>query len=502
MPRAKSKTATVGARVAKRKTNYAPEISADAVENVIDLEYRPRKWQAQIHRTRARFKVLVCHRRAGKTVMAVMELIDKALKLTLPDGRFGYVAPLKHQAKDVAWSYLKMYGMRVPNTVVNETETFIEFNKMQPDGTVLKARIKIYGADDPDSIRGGYFDGVVLDELAQMKPTTWGEVIRPMLSDRNGWCIFLGTPKGINLLSELYTFATDEVERKKPNGKNHDWYGALFTVYDTQAISEDEIQSCRDTQTERQFRQEYLCDFNAGSEDCLLALDDVTEAQKRYRQRPAGFAGGKLNAKIMGVDVARKGGDNSCICIRCGKSVEYLKRYSQYTEMELVFEVMRLVRLYRCDGVFVDSTGGYGDGVVEQLHRSGMGFVVGIEFGGRKQRKKEGFLNKRAEMWWDMAEWVKTGGMLPDDNTLSLELCSPTYGHTSNGEVQLESKEEMKARGLHSPDSADALALTFAQDVYCSQTGVKSDFEDIMEIGSPDMTPETVSTGYDDSYKF
>src|SRR5690606_35091008 len=112
-----------------------------------------------------RFSVLVIHRRAGKTVLAIMRLIASALRNEQQAPRYAYIAPQLNQAKDVAWSYLKHYGLKVPGAVANESELYVEF----PNG----ARVRVYGADNPDRLRGIYLDGVVLDEVADMKSEVW-----------------------------------------------------------------------------------------------------------------------------------------------------------------------------------------------------------------------------------------------------------------------------------------------------------------------------------------
>ena len=102
-------------------------------------------------------------------------------------------------AKAIAWSYLKHYTSPIPYCKINEGELSI----ILPN----RATIRIFGADNPDALRGLYFDGVVMDEVAQMKPEVWGEIIRPALADRKGWAVFIGTPKGINLFSQMYDLA-------------------------------------------------------------------------------------------------------------------------------------------------------------------------------------------------------------------------------------------------------------------------------------------------------
>ena len=161
--------------------------------------YAPRPLQAKLHRQLKRFNVLVAHRRFGKTVFCINELIAKAAANNRTEARYGYVAPLLTQAKDVAWAYLKRFTAPIPGVNVSETELWVDL----PNG----ARIRLYGADNADRLRGLYFDGVVLDEYAQMHPRVWSEVIRPALADREGWAIFIGTPMGRNGFCDLYESA-------------------------------------------------------------------------------------------------------------------------------------------------------------------------------------------------------------------------------------------------------------------------------------------------------
>lgn len=160
------------------------------------------------HTRKERWACMVAHRRAGKTVACVNELIKGALTCTLPDPRFAYVAPYYAQAKDVAWQYLKQYTSVIPGMSANESELRVDL----PGGR----RIRLYGAENYDRMRGLYLDGVVLDEYADMDPRVWPQVIRPALSDRRGWAAFIGTPKGRNSFYDLFDAA----------GKSPEWFAA------------------------------------------------------------------------------------------------------------------------------------------------------------------------------------------------------------------------------------------------------------------------------------
>ena len=211
----------------------------------ISTGYRPRPLQADIHRRLERFSVLVCHRRFGKTVLCVNELIDHAIRARRPRPRFAYIAPFYRQAKRVAWDYLKHYSRAVPGRKVSETELRVDF----PNG----ARIQLYGADNPDSLRGIYLDGAVLDEYAQMNPDLWGEVIRPALADREGWAIFIGTPKGHDAFWRLYGAARDD----------RAWYAALFPASETGVLPPQELAAARRDMTQEEYAQEFECSFEA-----------------------------------------------------------------------------------------------------------------------------------------------------------------------------------------------------------------------------------------------
>jgi hypothetical protein len=197
--------------------------------------------------------VLIAHRRFGKTVFCINELIAKAAANTLREPRYAYIAPSLVQAKDVAWGYLKRFARPVPHVCVKETELSVEF----PGG----ARIRIYGAENAERLRGLYFDGVVLDEPADMDPRFWPEIIRPTLSDRAGWAIFIGTPKGHNAFYDLYEKARADV----------DWAVRVFRASETGVIATAELEAARRSMTEDQYAQEFECSFDAAVSGAFYA---------------------------------------------------------------------------------------------------------------------------------------------------------------------------------------------------------------------------------------
>ncbi len=174
---------------------------------------------------------------------------------------------------------------------------------------------------------------------------------------------------------------------------------------------------------------------------------------------------------VMGVDVARFGDDRSVIVLRRGHDARSfaIEKHRGMDLMTLAGRVAEIAFAHALRAVFVDETG-LGAGVVDRLRQLGVQHVQGVNFGASAARwdgdgAKSLYANKRAEMWGNLKDWLKAGGALPDDPELRADLTGVEYGYTGTGEIQLEKKEDMKKRGLASPDIGDALALTFAQPV-------------------------------------
>ncbi len=215
----------------------------------ISLNYSPRPTQKDLHESLRRFNVILAHRRFGKTVFALMHLIDRALRCKLPMPRYAYIAPTYGQAKRVVWSYLKAYMANIPGVVFNEAE-------LRADIPSNGARIMLLSAENPMALKGMYLDGGVGDEFGDMNPIVWTEVIRPTLADRNGWFIFIGTVKGQNHFWEMY--------QKAIHSGNSEWYGKMLKASETGIIPKKELESLRAMMSEEEYNQEFECDPNAG----------------------------------------------------------------------------------------------------------------------------------------------------------------------------------------------------------------------------------------------
>lgn len=212
----------------------------------VSTGYVPRKAFIPFHMRRHRWSSLVCHRRAGKTVACIADLTDAALRCRRPNPRFAYVAPYYTQAKDVAWTYLKQMVSQIPGVSINESELRCDL----PNG----GRVRLYGAENYDRMRGIYLDGVVMDEPADMDPRAWPEVIRPALSDREGWGVFIGTPKGRNAFFDIHSRAESLPD---------EWFTMVLRADQSGLLAPGELIDAQATLTPEQYAQEYLCSFDA-----------------------------------------------------------------------------------------------------------------------------------------------------------------------------------------------------------------------------------------------
>lgn len=213
----------------------------------IEIPYSPRTLQADLHKRLSdkRWGVVVCHRRFGKTVMAINHLLRDAILCSKPNPRFAYIAPTYRMAKAVAWDYLKQFSSKIPMVRFHETELRCDL----PNG----ARIQLLGAENPASLRGLYLDGVCLDEMADMPESLFPEVIRPALSDRKGYAVFIGTPRGHNAFYELYEAATGQ----------DDWVTAVYKSSETGILDNEELKAAQAMMSADQYAQEYECSWVA-----------------------------------------------------------------------------------------------------------------------------------------------------------------------------------------------------------------------------------------------
>ena len=222
----------------------------EEVDLDIELDYKPRDVFEDFHNREQRWAVIVAHRRCGKTVACINDLIYRALIENKENGRYFYLSPYLAQSKSIAWDYLVRYSQPVL-AKSNQSELWVEL--------INGSRIRLFGADNENALRGNYCDGIVLDEYADIRPRVWGEIIRPLLADRNGmgghktWAVFIGTPKGHNAFYDVYHNAT----------KDSDWYVKILRASQTGLLEKSELADAAKMMTQDQYLQEFECDFES-----------------------------------------------------------------------------------------------------------------------------------------------------------------------------------------------------------------------------------------------
>ena len=221
----------------------------------INLPYRPRRAFLPFHNRTKRWACLVAHRRAGKTVAAVNDMIRAAITYSGTHGLFGYIAPYRSQAKAVAWQYFKEFAQPIITSVNEQELTLTLMNGSQ---------IRLYGADNADAMRGLGFSGVYMDEYGDFKPSVFGNVIRPALSDKQGWAVFGGTPKGKNQFWEIY-----ETAARLPQ----EWFLLRLPASQSGLLPKGELAAAKAQLAEDQYLQEYECSFEAAIQGAFYGTE-------------------------------------------------------------------------------------------------------------------------------------------------------------------------------------------------------------------------------------
>jgi phage terminase large subunit len=212
-----------------------------------------------------RWACLVCHRRAGKTVGVLQDIVIKAGSADTPYPRYAYIGPTYTQAKDITWQYLKEFTGFDQTRKISENELSITLGYNE-------ARIRLYGAENFDRLRGGYLDGVVIDEAGDINPRAWDEVIRPALSDRQGWATFIGTPKGRNAFYEIW----------QRSQNNPSWYSMMLKASESGLIPPPELEEAKAQMTPESYEREYECSFEASIRGAYYAKE-LTKAREEGR---------------------------------------------------------------------------------------------------------------------------------------------------------------------------------------------------------------------------
>ena len=309
---------------------------------------------------------------------------------------------------------------------------------------------RLWSEENPDAYAGVHnFDGVmvIFDEASGIPDTIWAVTAGFFTENTpNRFWLAFSNPRR----NEGYFYECFNAKRDFWRTQNID----ARTVEDTdKAVYQQIIDEYGPDSP--QARVEVYGEFPADSDDQFISPRLVEEAMGRVAHKDT------ESPVVMGVDPARTGSDATVIAVRRGRDLIALHRYRGEDTMETVGRVIDAIEQYQPALTVIDE-GGLGYGILDRLKEQRYK-VRGVNFGW-KSRNPAAWQNKRSEMWADMREWLRVAH-LPQDRMLKADLVGPHQKFNSSGAILLESKKDMKARGLASPDAADALAVTFAYKV-------------------------------------
>jgi hypothetical protein len=306
---------------------------------------------------------------------------------------------------------------------------------------------RLWSAENPDAYAGVHnYDGVmvVFDEASGIDDAIWsvtGGFFTENTPNRF-WLAFSNPRRNTGYFYEAFNSKRDfwlgkQVDARTVEGTDKQVYEQIIAEYGSDSY---------------QAHVEVYGSFPNASDDQFIGASLVDEAMAREKYKDASAP------IIVGVDPARFGADSTVIAIRQGRDIVTIKRYKGDDTMTVVGHVIEVIEEYKPALVVIDE-GGLGAGIVDRLKEQRYK-IKGINFG-NKSKNPIMYGNMRAQMWGEMREWLKSAS-IPKDKFLKTDLISPMMKPDSRGTIFLESKKEMKSRGLASPDAADALAVTFA----------------------------------------
>lgn len=234
---------------------------------VIEIPYEPRAPQLEVHQLtwEHRYGVAVCHRRFGKSVMAVNELVRRALSTDKSDWRGSYIGPTYTQTKAIVWDYLKHFTDSIPGRVFNESELRVDL----PNGS----RIRLFGGDKPDALRGLYHDCVFMDEFDDSKTNLWTQVVYPATVDRKGCAYFIGTFLYTNgPLGQIFDHAQADT----------DWFSVVYRASETKVIPKSELRIAQHNMSDEEYEREFECNRSTAVKGAYYAKQ-IARCEKEGR---------------------------------------------------------------------------------------------------------------------------------------------------------------------------------------------------------------------------
>jgi hypothetical protein len=360
----------------------------------------------------------------------------------------GCTAPTAHQLKDVLWAEVAFWRSKLPpwlrdQVIVSSDRLCVLGHEETQFAVARTAR-----PENPEALQGLHSEHMlfVIDEASGVADAVF-QPIEGALSTPNARIVMASNPTQ----TSGYLFLAHH------RNAAH-WVLFEFSCLESPLVSPEYATKMRESYGEDSdiYKVRVLGKFPSASITQLIPYDLASAATKR-KLHPSQYQFAPI---AIGVDPAWEGDDRSCIYLRQGLASRLLYQKIGIDNMTLAGLVAQYEDEHKADAVFIDV--GWGAGVIDRLRQLGRS-PTPVNFGGRSGEER--YVNKRTEMWCNLKKWLADGGVIPDNSELVEDLVGPQYGFCSNGKIQLEAKKDMKKRGLRSPDLADALALTFAEQV-------------------------------------
>ena len=383
----------------------------------------------------------------GKT--ALISWIILWFLCTRPNPQIVVTAGTESQLKTKTWRELsKWHKLFLKKDWFNWTAT--KFYQVDNEETWFAAAIP-WSANNPDAFQGTHEEGgtlIVYDEGSAIDDCIWEATEGAMTTRGSIWVVFGNPVRNTGRFKECF------------NRYKHRWHCFQIDSRESKKASKSQI-------------EEWVEDHGEDSDWVRIRVRGVFPRSGQSEFIPVNLvenamrfkADGKISRfqpLVLGVDVARFGDDQSVITLRKGRKVLPQLKYRSKDTMELASLVSDCIQKDKPSLVFVDE-GGLGAGVVDRLRQLGYGSMIIGVVSSHKPSDLNAYANKRVEMWGRMRDWLRQEVELPFDNELLTDLVGPMYSHNKREQILLEKKEDMKRRGMASPDCADSLALTFAE---------------------------------------
>jgi hypothetical protein len=355
-------------------------------------------------------------------------------------------APTAAQLFDALFSEVRHWANRLPEPLRETIEIFTDrvVQKGAPESSFISARTS--SAERPEALAGIHSENVLLicDEASAI-PEAVFESAAGSMSGHSATTVLIGNPtRNTGLFFKTH------------HQLKSDWRTMHVSCMDNRLVSQDFVEQIKNTYGENSnaFRVRVLGEFALRDDDSLIAADLVDAAMSRD------VALDPQADLIFGCDIARYGADRSVICKRRGNVVIEMRHWSGEDLMGTVGRIVHEAKMDKPAVIAVDSIG-LGGGVADRLRELKYN-VVDVNVSESNALNQSAY-RLRDELWIAAKDWLETRAVkLPKDDDLRAELIAPTYSFSSNGKIKVESKSELKKRGMRSPDLADALCLTFS----------------------------------------